>query len=398
MRIAIICDYLLSYVGGAQTSMKQQKLALEEAGHTVVMVSSRKGLLGPRVRSTDAGIEVQPNFTVPGLLLPVVPNNSSVRAKLAQYFRDERIDVVHIQTEFGLAHAAADVAAELRLPVVHTIHTFYWASESGPQASIAWFLRWGLQLVIKSKISRKTFTPRAADNLLRNLTLDMAIRADRVISPSAHQAADLAAAGVPGDIAVLPNPVATSATPSAPLGAGIPPSFLWVARCEPIKRPLVFARGAIAALEQTGGAFSVDFVGEGADLAELTALVAGHPQLRVRGVQSHENVLKLIDESSAVVVSSLGFDNQPMTIAEAVSRQRGVLYCDPKLSEGLVNSGYLSATPDADGFAAAIVAFVNDPTLLPKLSRGAAIDRVAFAPANYVKHVTAIYESKMAKA
>ena len=25
---------------------------------------------------------------------------------------------------------------------MHTVHTFYWASEGGPQASIAWFLRW----------------------------------------------------------------------------------------------------------------------------------------------------------------------------------------------------------------------------------------------------------------
>jgi hypothetical protein len=105
-------------------------------------------------------------------------------------------------------------------------------------------------------------------------------------------------------------------------------------------------------------------------------------------------VLQLIDQSSVVVVSSLGFDNQPMTIAEAVSRQRGVLYCDPKLSEGLENSGYLSETPDEAGLAAAIVALVEDPTLLIGLSRGAAIDRGAFAPAGYVTRVVQIYESK----
>jgi glycosyltransferase involved in cell wall biosynthesis len=397
MRIAIVSDYFLDYVGGAQTSMKQQQLALEEAGHTVVMVSAKRALFGRRLSYVTDGVRMQPNFTIPGLQLPVVPNNPRVRAKLRTYFTDEHIDVVHIQTEFSLAHAAADVAAELGLPVVHTVHTFYWASTTGPQASIAWFLRWGLQVITKSTISRKTFTPRAADNLLRNLTLDMALRADRVISPSAHQAADLAAAGVTGDIAVLPNPVATSSTPSAPLAAGIRPRFLWVARCEPIKRPLVFARAAIAALAQLGDVFDVDFVGEGADLAELTALVAGHAQLRVRGVQPHDAVLKLIDESSAVVVSSLGFDNQPMTIAESVSRQRGVLYCDPKLSEGLVNSGFLSTTPDADGFAAAIIALVTDPAVLPKLSKGATIDRAAFAPATYVKRVVEIYESRMAK-
>jgi len=336
---------------------------------------------------------VQPNFTVPGLLLPVVPNNGRVRAKLEKYLREERIDVVHVQTEFSLAHAAADVAATMGIPLVHTVHTFYWASESGPQASIAWFLRWGLQVVTKSTISRKVFSPRAADNLLRNLTLTMAMRADRVISPSAHQGRDLADAGVTGDIAIVPNPVATSARPSTPLEPSPVPSFLWVARCEPIKRPLVFARAAIDALARTGNGFTVDFVGEGADLSELKSIVSGHPQVRVQGALAHDAVLELMDRSSAVVLSSLGFDNQPMTIAEAVSRQRGVLYCDPKLREGLQHAGFLSETPDVAGLSDALVALVSDSQLLRALSRGAAVDREAFAPAAYVERVIEIYRS-----
>ena len=395
MRIAIVSDYFLDYVGGAQTSMKQQKLALEEAGHTVVMVSARRGLSLRRVHPQADGIRLQPNYTIPVLQLPIIPNNARVRAHLETFFREERIEVVHVQTEFSLARAAADVAAVLGIPVVHTVHTFYWASEGGPQKSIAWFLRWGLQAVTKAKISRQVFTPRVADNLMRNLTLGMALRADRVISPSAHQARDLAAAGVRGEIAIVPNPVATSATVSSPLSAGRRPSFLWVARCEPIKRPLVFARAAIDALARTGNGFSVDFVGDGADLAELKSLAAGHPEIRVQGALSHAAVLKLMDDSSAVVLSSLGFDNQPMTIAEAVSRERGVLYCDPKLREGLSNSGFLSETPDEAGLADAIVALVENPELLPALSRGALVDRELFSPSNYVARVTEVYRSVM---
>jgi len=391
MRIAIVSDYFLDYIGGAQTSMKQQQLALEEAGHSVVMISARRGLVGRRFTTVSDGFRVQPNFTVPGLQLPVVPNSRRVRAGLARVLRGERIDVVHVQTEFSLARAAADAAATLGLPVVHTVHTFYWASESGPQASVAWFLRLALQLFTRSKISRQSLTSRAADNLLRNLTLDMALRADWVISPSAHQGRDLAAAGVSSPIAVVPNPVATSPRPSSLMATGHIPRFLWVARCEPIKRPLVFARAAIEALERTGDAFTVDFVGEGADLAELRSLAASHPNLRVRGALAHEEVLDLMDNSSVVVLSSLGFDNQPMTIAEAVSRQRGVLYCDPKLSEGLLNSGFLAESPDVTGLADAIVTLVSNPALLSKLSAGATIDRSAFAPATYVNHVVDVY-------
>jgi len=392
MRIAIVSDYFLDYVGGAQTSMRQQQLALRQAGHHVVMVSASRSLAGPRIRRVEDGIRLQPNYTVPVLQLPVIPNSPRVRAKLESYFREERIDVVHLQTEYSLAWAAADVAARMGIPVVHTVHTFYWASESGPQASIAGFMRWGLQAVTKHEISRQTFTERPADNVLRNLTLGMAKRADRVISPSAHQARDLADAGVREPIHVLPNPIATSDRPSSPLRAGRRPTFLWVARCEPIKRPLVFARGAVEALARLGDRFDVEFVGDGSDLAELKALAAKHSQLRVRGSLPHDAVLDLMDDASAVVLSSYGFDNQPMTIAEAVSRERGVLYCDPKLKEGLKNSGYLTADPGESAFADAIVTMVENPGLLIELSRGAAIDRSSFSPAEYVKRVVEIYE------
>lgn len=394
MRIAIVSDYFLDYVGGAQTSMRQQQLALQAAGHTVVMVSASRGLWFAGVRTVDDGIQLHPNYTIPGLQLPIIPNNRRTRAALTRFFREQAIDVVHLQTEFALAHAATRVARELGIRVVHTVHTFYWASEGGPQASVAWFLRWGLQLVSKSRIPRLQLTPRAADNLLRNLTLGMALLVDRVVSPSAHQAQDLAAAGVPGEIALVPNPVATSARPSVPLAhpeASVP-NFLWVARCEAIKRPLVFARAAIAALARTHDGFTVDFVGDGAELGELKALAADHPQIRVRGSLPHEAVLDLMDASSAVVLTSLGFDNQPMTIAEAVSRERGVLYCDPKLREGLEHAGFLSESPDESGIADALVALVSDPELLLDMSRGAAIDRTAFAPQSYVQRILDVYQ------
>lgn len=391
MRIAIVSDYFLDYVGGAQTSMRQQKLALEQAGHTVVMVSASRTLTGPRIRHVGDGIRVQPNFTIPGLAGPIIPNNPRVRARLEAYFRAEGIEVVHAQTEFGLAHAAADVAATLGIPFVHTVHTFYWASERGPQRSIAWFMRWGLKVVLKRALPTVVLTPRAADNVVRDLTLCLALRADRVISPSAHQAADLAAAGVRCEIAVIPNPIATSSRPSLPLELPERPSFLWVARCESVKRPLVFARAAIDALARTDDGFTVDFVGDGAEIGELRALAAGHPSIRVHGSLAHDTVLDLMDASSAVVLSSLGFDNQPMTIAEAVSRQRGVLYCDPKLKEGLKSSGHLAATPDEKGLADALVTLSTEPERLVALSRGAAVERTAFAPAAYVERVLEIY-------
>jgi glycosyltransferase involved in cell wall biosynthesis len=393
MRIAIVSDYFLDFVGGAQTSMRQQQLALTEAGHTVVMVSAGRGFRGGRIRQIADGLEIQANFTLPGLELPVIPNNARIRAVLENFFRNNQIDVVHVQTEFGLAHAAVSAARTLGIRAVHTVHTFYWASEGGPQRSVAPFLRWALQRLTKSKIPSQQFVPRPADNLLRNLTLGMATTVDAVISPSAHQARDLESAGVKAPVARIPNPIATSPRVASPLSIeqADSPKFLWVARCEPIKRPLVFAEAAIKALSIVGDRFSVDFVGDGADLGALQKLAADHPQIRIQGALPHDDVLDLMDAASAVVLTSVGFDNQPMTIAESVSRNRGVLYCDPKLREGLANAGYLSETTDAAGLAAAIVDLVTDPALLVGLSNGAAADRDEFSPETYVRRVLGVY-------
>ena len=169
------------------------------------------------------------------------------------------------------------------------------------------------------------------------------------------------------------------------------PRFLWAARCDLVKRPLVFAEGAIEALGRTDGAFSVDFVGTGGQLGALRKLVAPYPQLRVHGAVPHTQLLELLDESAAIVLSSLGFDNQPMTVAESASRHRGVLYCDDTLKEGLTSAGYLTASPDASGFADALVHLVNNPDELVQLSEAAAQEAAGFSGETYVRRILPVY-------
>ena len=377
--------------------MRQQQLALTAAGHNVVMVSAARGR-GARVRSVVDGIEIAPLFFLPGVQLPLIPNNTSTRSTLNAFFEKHGVDAVHVQTEFGLAHAAADVAAARSIPVIHTVHTFYWASEDNWFNPLAGFARWALTKLTGAKIPRQSFTPRAVDNLLRNLTLAMAERADTVVSPSAHQARDLEAAGVAGPVALVPNPVSTSPRPPTPLPtlAGSP-RFLWVARCEPVKRPLPFARAAIEALRRTDDGFSIDFVGDGTDRAELQRIVAGHPQLRIQGALPHDDVLDLMDAASIIVLTSVGFDNQPMTIAEAVSRHRGILYCDPKLREGLLRAGHLAAGHDEADLTDAIVELVQNPSLLTRLSEGAAADGAQFSPGVFVGRMIRVFDDAVEK-
>jgi glycosyltransferase involved in cell wall biosynthesis len=391
----MVSDFYLDYVGGAQTSMMEQRAALEAAGHEVLMLRSvrREHSKGqPRVHEVADGIELRPAYTVPGVVLPVTGARPKLIARLREYFVRERVDVVHLQTEFGIAHAATTAAKAIGIPVVSTIHTFYWQS-SGPWTTLSLpIISPGLQNVTGVRFPKVRLTNRPSDNLLRNLTLALAYRVDLVVSPSAHQADDLRAAGLTVPIEVVPNPIARSSHPAAVLTPeqARRPRLLWVARCEPEKRPLVFAAAVIEALER-GAVFDVDFVGDGAQLAELRALTAPHPAIRVHGSLDHAAVVDLMDASALVALTSYGFDNQPMTIAEASSRYRGVLYCDPNLREGLTHSGYLTSGPEVGPIADAIVELVSNPDALVELSRGAVTDSATFSAATYVERILRAY-------
>lgn len=383
--IAIISDFYLDYVGGAQSSMLEQRAALTEAGHTVLMVANvRKG-----PSPADVDLAIRPRFTVPGVDLPVVSATQALMEKLRAYFETNSVDVVHVQTEFGLAHAATTAAHELGIPVVHTVHTFYWQSSGVGPTIAAPAMRALLRGVTKASIPRRRYTGRPSDDALRNLTVAMAQRADLVVSPSAHQGADLANAGVATPIVTVPNPIARSSRKAVELAVDAPARFLWVARCEEEKRPLIFAAAAIEALKTAR--FEVDFAGSGSQLDELRSLTASTNAIRVHGSVGHDEVLDLIDASSMVALTSFGFDNQPMTIAESVSRYRGVLFCDPKLREGLGESGFLADSPDVAGLAKALVHLVTMPGLLADLSKGAKKDAKTFSAATYVERITAAY-------
>lgn len=397
MRVAIVSDFFPDYIGGAQTSMRQQRLSLENAGHTVVAVSATRQW-GSRYRRDRKGLWVRPRFVLPLVDLPVIANSARVRNHIAQLLRDEQVDVVHVQSEFGLSHAAISAARECGVRVVHTVHTFYWASDDSWHGFLAPLGRWLLNRLTKTRVTRRRLARKPIDSLLRNLTLTACLRADAVVSPSAHQAQDLRDAGVTAPVHVVPNPIAASEVPVRPLTpeAVREPRFLWAARCDLVKRPLVFAEGAIQALERTGGGFSVDFAGAGGQLRALRRLAKGHPRLRVHGAVPHARLIELLDQSSALVLSSLGFDNQPMTIAEAVTRHRGVIYCDSTLSEGLANAGFLTETTDAAGFADALVHLVENPGELLRLAEGAEKDAAEFSGARYVQRILPVYDPSLA--
>jgi glycosyltransferase involved in cell wall biosynthesis len=396
MNIALVCDYSLDYLGGAQTAFLAEAQSLAEAGHTVVVVtpSERRDIPGG-----PAHVAIHARGTIPVLGLPLLRNSRRLRARLTTLFRGNAIDVVHVHSEFGLVAAGIDAALALGLPVVHTVHTFFWRTDLPrpvqriAAAGIRLFQRW---ITGRPPVGPVGDRP-AADAALCSITLATAQRATVVVSPSAHQRSHLVRAGL-RDVEAIPNTVTTGARrhgePLAP-SAG-PLRVVWIGRCVREKRLLEFVAACRKAmLDLPAGALEVEIVGEGPLLPAARLLARDVEAITFSGRLDTDGVARAFRRSHVLALTSSGFDNQPMTVVEALYAARGVLYVDAALTEGVDVAGILTASDSVDDMARAIVDLAGDPSSLVELSRRAGDAFSDFAPAHHARLLSAVYRDRL---
>lgn len=398
IRLAVVSDYPLDGPGGAETACAEQIRVLAAAGHHITVITpagTTGGMLGPDIDLLPIGWR----HRLPGLGLPLVRNDATLRLRIRTALVERRIEAVHLHSEFGLAAAAIDAADSLGLPTALTVHTFFWQATGPGQTSLPvqrlmaqavphWH-RW----VTGWEPTTELLADHPGDSALRNMTLTVARRSRRVISPSAHQAVRLRAAGA-GQVVVLPN-VWSGPVPTTPLdrvdGAV---RVIWIGRCSAEKRLLPFVEAAVAAVGQVGAdRLAVTVVGDGADLATARRLAASHapgcpPAITFLGRRPHHDVPALLAGHHLLALTSHGWDNQPMTIVEAVTALRGVLHCDPALTEGLDGSGLLVGA-SVQHLTQALVRLAADPSLVVRASAAAVAARSVFLPASFVSGLTA---------
>lgn len=396
-RVALICDYSLEYLGGAQSAFLDEAAILREHGHEVTIIAPtvRSG-----VGSNVPDVPIPARWVLPGVGLPVVRNSRTLRQRLKSVFEEHAIDVVHVHSEFGLTAAAVSVAADLGIPVAHTVHTFFWQGpEKSPfdrvsSAAVRLFARW----LRGAPTVKKVLAPRLLDSALRGITLTAALRAHTVISPSAHQAAALREAGVE-NVVVVPNaaPAADTAA-SALTEIDGPLRVAWVARLTPEKRILQFIDAVLLAADAVGpDALEVTIVGDGPLLPrarEIVATRAAAPAaglVRFVGRVDRDQVRTIMRDSHLVALTSLGFDNQPVIVVEAFNEARSVLYVDSALQEGLSEAGILCEPADAQGMSQTLIDLVRHPDRVISGSRRALIAAEQFSPAAHVRALERIY-------
>lgn len=412
LHVALVCDYSLDYLGGAQSAFLDQARILAADGVRVTVVApatkaGRRSRTTPEATHSRSTTEVphdnpdmlgiDARILLPGLDLPLVRNREHLRRRLREEFSTRGIDVVHVHSEFGLTAAAIDVARELGLPVVHTVHTFFWQARMPAVFDPvgAFITRTFARRVRSHPVTGTALAPSVTDNALRGMTLSTAERADVIISPSAHQAERLRAAGV-RTVAVVPN-AAPETRRAEPLGAvDGPVRVVWIGRLAPEKRVLEFVRAARTAQALLKpGALSIEVIGDGPlrRAVEDAADPAGpepRPDIVVTGRLSREEVRERIGRAHLVALTSLGFDNQPVVVVEAFTEARSVVYVDADLREGLAEGGILVPS-DVPGMAEALVQLVRQPSTIVEASRRAHEAAAVFSPTHHAGLLRQVY-------
>jgi len=391
-RVAFVCDYSLDYLGGAQTALLEQAKALRAAGLEVTVISPGRPLRpGRREATPDHEVRLSARVTLPVVRLPVVRNTARLRRRLRTLLTDRAVQVVHLHSEFGIAAAAIQVARELGIPVVHTVHTFFWQTGAPVQSvlrvAVPRLHRWVTGLPTADEV----LAERPGDSALRNMTLAVARAADRVISPSAHQGRRLRAAGL-SEVDVISNTLAEIPDASVLESVTAPLRLIWVGRCVEEKRILPFVRSAVAATHRLGpGRLSVTVVGDGDQLGAAEALAAQTPGVRFLGRLPHASIQQLLAAAHASVLTSFGFDNQPMTVVESIMALRGVIYCDPALTDGLQGAGIPALGSDEQVLTDALVAVADQPGPVLAASQAAVAARSEFEPAAFSRRALRSY-------
>lgn len=390
-RVAVVSDYSLDTLGGAENAYFEQVIALSAA--TIVLAvcppSERLRQLGKQ-----PGVQAYPVpvwCVIPQLGFPVARNTARLRAQLRSAFIDAQIDIVHLHSEFGVAAAAIAAAKELDIPVVHTVHTFFWQAAPAVQGLLRHAGPRFYEAMTGLRLTREALSDKRGDSMLRNMTLSTSTMADWVVSPSAHQARALDQAGL-GKVSVIPNTVRWNAAASPVEAIEWPLRVLWIGRFSQEKRILPFLRSALRAVQQVGSSrLQVDVLGDGPQFSKAIREVSEQRGIRLHGRVASEDIPSWLANCHVTVLSSMGWDNQPMTVAESIMAMRGVLWTDRNLTEGLTQAGIPAFGAD-DALAHRLIELAYAPAPVIAASEAAGEVRSMFSAGSFIETISTVYD------
>lgn len=181
MKIALFSETYLPYINGVATHVKTLKEGLEALGHQVLVVTADPKVFGHKLENGVLRCPAMELKEIYGFGLAL--SRSTRRMELLRGFSP---DVVHAHTEFGIGRSAVELAQELDIPMVYTLHTM-----------------WDQYL---HYVANPSFLP-AARRLSHSYFRRFANHADAIIGPSGKSRDFLRMCGVQQEISVIPNAV-----------------------------------------------------------------------------------------------------------------------------------------------------------------------------------------------
>lgn len=371
MHIAIMTDLYLPMSGGTEVSIENQRRALEAAGHTVTIFTAEHPDVTP---PHDIVVIPSIHFTTSQqeTVRLSLPNATSF---IIRELTRRHVDIVHVQTDFAVGIAGTYAARKLHLPLVYTFHTLLWkqVQTRNRSAKVAIYvfekpMQWRIKPDKNFKLARLPGEPLYAYKTRRHSCL-VASKADIIISPSTHMARRFHDWLPNSHVIVSPNFITTD-----PHRSILPeiPTFLWMGRMMPEKRVLDFCKAVDLITNYTARPFRITIIGNGYHLDDVSAWAMDKPFVQLMGSIPNDAVHSCINHSSALVMTSYGFDNQPMVIAESIVGGRGVVSVDPDLLLDIdPEAGAYPSDASPEGLAEQLAYLIDHPDELQRMSDAA---------------------------
>lgn len=398
MKIAIFTDVYGLGNGGIASSITSQKNTLEELGHKVmVFYPSLK-------KSHDATEIVVPtckHLHPDGIAIARRPR--LIEKWILSNFPDfKNFDIVHVHYEAGASIAGVRLAHRLKIPLVQTMHG---REDSAVMENILspfktlvgvllnWFHSWYLPHPIKVKKDKYLATTHARASMW-TLMVNHANYADLVITPSRHFEKKFQHYGVNKPIKVLTNTIDDDLIPGdlaiRQLKTGEPLRLIWNSRLSHEKRLWEFLH-AIAKIKFP---YKLELFGDGNELKKAQNW-AKHKQLPMtfHGRQPRNKILKTMRKSHLSILASYNFDNQPMTLLEAIAAGLPMFFCDPDMKEVAPKGSYICAPgPDIDAMAKTLNQLYDHPEQIAKMSKTAIKHRKDTLRSTHKRDLEQIYQ------
>lgn len=358
LTVGLFLEHYDPFVSGVITSVKSIRQELERKGHAVYIVCPAV----KRYSDKDSHIIRIPSFPTKALENTTVgvPGPAAVKRLMGIKF-----DIIHSQEVVLVSTLGLYIARRQNIPYIQTYHTlwdrFFEQYKLSPRvyavgtatALVSYPFLFGLKATrgLLAKMFDFNHQQKWSARSMWQHMLTMGEQADLVVVPSNHLKKHLLKDGLSRPVLRITNGYSAFKPLSGELLPQKTPGMLRVisvARLSTEKR-------LDTLLEACSRQKNVELVlvGEGSDRDRLEDLASKkHLADRVRfmGQLSNQAVRQLMRECDVLAQASYNFDNQPMVIIEALDAGLPIIYCDPKLTEGLTAGNSILVAKTAAGF------------------------------------------------